>query len=87
MSPHVLVRNVPAEIHATLVRRAESEGKSLQEYVMSLLTESAEKPTMAQVMEQIEANLAQYSGPSLQPEDIVAMIHEGREERTRRLPD
>jgi antitoxin FitA len=84
MSPNVLVRNVPAEIHETLVRRAEVEGKSLQEYVMGLLRESAGKPTMAEVMAEIEANLAAHSS-SMTPEDIVAIIHEGREERTNRL--
>jgi plasmid stability protein len=87
MSPDVLVRNVPAEIHATLVRRAETEGKSLQEYVMSLLTESAEKPTMAEVMAHIEADLVQGPGPAVHSEDTVALIHEGREERTRLLSD
>jgi hypothetical protein len=85
MSPNVLVRNVPTEIHATLVRRAEAEGKSLQEYVMSLLRESAGKPTMAEVMAEIEANLADQPVHSMTPEEIVAIIHEGRDERTNRL--
>ena len=85
MSPNLLVRNVPSEVHATPVRRAEGEGKSLQEYVMSLLKESASKPTMAEVMAEIEANLAAHPGPSMSAEEIVATIHEGREERTRRL--
>lgn len=85
MSPNLLVRNVPTEIHATLVRRAEAEGKSLQEYVMSLLKESAGKPTMAEVMAEIEANLAANPMPSMSTEEIVATIREGREERTKRL--
>jgi antitoxin FitA len=85
MSPNVLVRNVPLDIHETLVRRAEGEGKSLQEYVLSLLRESAGKPTMAEVMAEIEANLAANPMPSMSTEEIVATIHEGREERTRRL--
>lgn len=85
MSPNVLVRNVPADIHETLVRRADSEGKSLQEYVMSLLRESAGKPTMAEVMAEIEANLADQPVHSMTPEEIVAIIHEGRDERTNRL--
>ena len=85
MSPNLLVRNVPSEVHATLVRRAEGEGKSLQEYVMSLLKESTGKPTMAEVMAEIEANLAAHPVPSTSAGEIVAAIHEGREERTRRL--
>lgn len=85
MSPNVLVRNVPPEIHATLIRRAEGEGKSLQEYVLSLLKESAGKPTMAEVMAEIEANLAANPMLSMSTDEIVATIREGREERTNRL--
>jgi hypothetical protein len=85
MSPNVLVRNVPPEIHATLVSRAEAAGKSLQEYVLGLLSESAGKPTMAEVMAEIEANLAANPMPSMSTEEIVATIREGREERTTRL--
>jgi len=85
MSPNLLVRNVPTEIHATLVSRAEAEGKSLQEYVTGLLRESAGKPTMAEVMAEIEANLAAHPLSSISAEEIVATIHEGREERTTRL--
>ena len=85
MSPNLLVRNVPTEIHATLVRRADAEGRSLQEYVMSLLKDSAGKPTMAEVMAEIEANLAANPVPSMSTEEIVATIREGREERTTRL--
>ena len=85
MSPNLLVRNVPTDIHQRLVRRAQGEGKSLQEYVMSLLKESAGKPTMAEVMAEIEANLAAHPLSSISAEEIVATIHEGREERTTRL--
>jgi len=85
ISSNLLVRNVPTDIHQTLVRRAQGEGKSLQEYVMGLLKESTGKPTMAEVMAEIEANLAAHPRPSINTEEIVAGIREGREERTRRL--
>ncbi len=79
MSPNVLVRNVPLDIHETLVRRAEGEGKSLQEYVLSLLRESAGRPTMAEVMAEIEANLAANPMPSMSTEEIVATIRAVRD--------
>jgi len=85
MSPNLLVRNVPTDIHQRLVRRAQGEGKSLQEYVMSLLKESAGKPTMAEVMAEIEATLARHPRSPITTEEIVAGIREGREERTTRL--
>ncbi len=85
MSPNLLVRNVPTDIHQRLVRRAQGEGKSLQEYVMSLLKESAGKPTMAEVMAEIEATLARHPRSPITTKEIVAGIRQGREERTTRL--
>ena len=52
---------------------------------MGLLKESAGKPSMADVMAEIEANLPAHSGTPISAEDIVASIHEGRGERTDRL--
>ena len=85
ISSNLLVRSVPTDIHQTLVCRAQGEGKSLQEYVMILLKESAGKPTMAEVMAEIEANRAVHPRPLITTEEIVAVIREGREDRTRRL--
>jgi len=85
MSFNLLVKIVPTDIHQTLVCRAQGEGKSLQEYVMILLKESAGKPTMAEGMPESEANRAVHPRPSITTEEIVAGIREGREDRTRRL--
>ncbi len=79
MSPNLLVRSVPAETHATLVRRAASEGKSLQEYVLGLLQASADKPTMAEVMAEIESGLKTTPNPAMNTEDIVATIRAVRD--------
>jgi len=43
--PNVLVRGLPAEIHATLQNRAEQRGQSLQQYLASELTRLAQRPT------------------------------------------
>ena len=79
MSPNLLVRSVPAETHETLVRRAASEGKSLQEYVLGLLQASADKPTMAEVMAEIESGLKTTPNPAMNTEDIVATIRAVRD--------
>ncbi len=52
--PNVLVRNLPAEVHAQLQRRAESQGKSLQQYLAAELKRLAEQPTPAEVLDRIE---------------------------------
>jgi hypothetical protein len=51
--PHVLVRDLPDEVHAQLQRRAEAAGQSLQQYLTAELTRLATAPTMADVLERI----------------------------------
>ena len=52
--PNVLVRDLPAEVHAQLQRRAESQGKSLQQYLAGELTRLAERPTLDEVLNRVE---------------------------------
>ena len=49
--PSIQVKDVPAEIHATLRRRAAAAGQSLQEYVLQRLTEDARTPTLHEVLD------------------------------------
>lgn len=51
--PNVLVRGLPDEVHASLQRRAETEGKSLQQYLASELTRIANTPTLNDVLDRI----------------------------------
>ena len=52
--PNVLVRDLPDEVHAQLQRRAESQGQSLQQYLVSELRRLAERPTLDEVLDRIE---------------------------------
>lgn len=52
--PNVLVRDLPAEVHAQLQRRAESQGQSLQQYLAAELRRLAEQPTLDEVLDRIE---------------------------------
>ncbi len=52
--PNVLIRDLPAEVHATLQRRARDKGQSLQQYVTAELTSLAERPTVDEVLARIE---------------------------------
>jgi len=49
--PSVQIKDVPAEVHATLRRRAVAAGQSLQEYLLELLTEEAQAPTLDEVLD------------------------------------
>lgn len=73
----VLVRDLPEEIHAQLQRRAENEGKSLQQYLMAELTRLAERPTVAEVLDRIERR----SGGRIGLDQAVADLAEDRRGR------
>lgn len=51
---NVLVRDLTAETHRELVRRAEARGQSLQQYLVSELTRLAASPTLEDVLARIE---------------------------------
>jgi len=52
--PNVLVRDIPEEVHATLRRRAEQRGQSLQQYLVGELTRLAERPTLSELLNSVE---------------------------------
>ena len=52
--PNVLVRDLPDAVHAQLQRRAESQGQSLQQYLVAELKRLAERPTIDEVFDRIE---------------------------------
>lgn len=47
----VQVKNVPDDVHHTLKRRAAGAGQSLQEYLLSRLTEEARQDSLEDVLE------------------------------------
>jgi len=46
----VQIKNVPDDVHHTLRRRAAVAGQSLQEYLLSRLTEEARQDTLEDVL-------------------------------------
>ncbi len=51
--PNVLVRDLPEDVHASLQRRAETAGQSLQQYLAKELIRLASAPTMDEVLARI----------------------------------
>ena len=51
--PNVQVRDVPDEIHAALVRRAEQAGQSLQQFLAAQLALIAATPTIDEMLDRI----------------------------------
>ena len=52
--PHVQVRDVPDDVHEILVRRAESAGQSLQQYLAAQLALIAATPTLDEMLDRID---------------------------------
>lgn len=57
--PNVLIRDLPPEVHAVLVRRAEAAGQSLQQYLVAELARLASVPTPQELFARLERQAAQ----------------------------
>jgi plasmid stability protein len=73
----IQIRNVPDDVHAALQRRAGAAGQSMQEYLLALLREHTERPTMAEWL----AVAGSQKGGRLSFEDAVAWQREERDSR------
>lgn len=75
--PSVQIKDVPAEVHAALRRRAAASGKSMQEYLLERLTEEALTPTLDEVLDRA----ASRRGGSVPLKAAVAAIRAERSGR------
>lgn len=86
--PNVQVRNLPEEVHAELIRRAERAGKSLQQFLAEKLELIATTPTLEAILNRVEGRPA-TSGSPVRPPSGARRDHLTREqpraERRRQL--
>ena len=75
--PSIQVKDVPADVHATLRRRAAAAGKSLQEYLLERLSDDAHTPTLDEVLERAGGR----SGGRVSFEAAVDAVRRDRNER------
>ncbi|MCY7365085.1 MAG: hypothetical protein LH469_07225 [Frankiaceae bacterium] len=75
--PSVQIKEVPAETHAVLRRRAAAAGQSLQEYLRSRLIEEASRPTVDEVLTRAGGR----AGGSISFEQAAAAVREDRARR------
>lgn len=78
MSKMIQIRNVPDEMHRKLKSRAALQGVSLSDYLLNEISAVAEKPTLAEMVDRIEADVARYGGVDLGPGGAAAWIREDR---------
>jgi antitoxin FitA len=78
--PSVQIKNVPAEVHQTLRRRADEAGQSLQAYLLAELTEQASRPTNRELFDRINR---ECSGGRLSLAYAAKLVREDRDARSR----
>ncbi|MEE1785678.1 antitoxin [Streptomyces sp. SP17BM10] len=73
----ITIREVPDPILEALKLKAAKAGKSLQAYLLDLVTRDAATPTLAEMM----ARLDRETRTDVSTSDILAAIDDGRERR------
>ena len=74
----ITIRNVEPSVRDALADRAHRSGKSLQEYVHGLLTETAENRPLSEVFAEAEASLRR-EGSNATAAEIVRSLREDRD--------
>jgi len=74
----IQVKDVPAGLHERLRARARSEGRSLSDYVLYVLERDLALPTMREWLDRLKES---EPVTGITSEEIVAAIHEGRDDR------
>ena len=69
--PNVLVRDLPDDIHAALLRKAEQRHQSLQQYLAAELGRLAQRQQISDVLDEIEAERGGRVGLRQAVEDIA----------------
>ena len=71
------MKDVPADVHATLRRRAAAEGQSLQEYLLARLVRDASTPTLDELLDRAGGR----AGGGADLESAVAAVRAERDAR------
>ena len=76
--PHIQIRNVPDDVHAELVSRAEWRGVSLQQFLLDQLIRLTSRADIDQVFDRLDKMNHEYN---ISMEDTVAAIRADRDSR------
>lgn len=77
----IQIRDVPADVHEVLRRRADAEGQSLQEYLLAILMHQARRPTIHEWVTSVRSDMKSHPGAyaRVDPDDILRGIREDRD--------
>lgn len=83
--PNITIRDVPPEVHEVLARRAAQRGQSLQQYLVSVLTQITAQPTMGEWLEELSEMHATWDPTIDRSFDTVTHLQESHRERDARI--
>lgn len=75
----IQIRDVPEDAYETIRRRARKSGQSIQAYMLARVIELSRRPSPAEVLADLEADLASRPATLL---DTAALIGDLRRDRT-----
>jgi antitoxin FitA len=78
----IQIKNVPPGLHQRLRERADRDGRSLSEYVLSVLERDLEVPTTREWLERLRSD---EPVSAIDSEEIVTILQEGRAERDEQI--
>lgn len=67
-----MVRDIPDDVHAALQRRAERRGQSLQQYLAGELRRLAERPSVEDVLDEVDRRRGGRVGFAQAVDDLAA---------------
>lgn len=73
----ITIRDVPEPVLRGIKRKAAQSGKSLQAYLLDLVTRDQAKPTIAEMMERLDREASAHISVA----DVLDAIDEGRRGR------
>jgi len=79
--PTIQIRDVPEDVHRTYRRRAAEAGKSLQEFLLGELVESARAQTPAEVVAEVEVHLERSGGGGVRGSSSADLARADRDSR------
>ncbi len=75
------VKNVAEPLHEQVRKRAAERSMTVGDYVLDVVRRDLSRPTLDAWLDRVHHE----SPTDLRPDDVVAVIHEGREEREAEL--
>lgn len=74
----IQIRDIPEDAYEVIRRRARADGKSIQAYMRDQVVEQARRRSKAEVMAELNAELARVPGPGVTVEDVLVDLDDAR---------